>query len=119
MNSNQNVGDLEDPEKAILESIQICRRCRMCVDMCPTHEGWLTQSSIGRLAAINLHFKYGLGSEEELSSLLYSCATCRRCEERCKMLSVGVSPADIIIKARQLLIDRALKREGDKAWQKR
>ena len=113
MNCEREVDSLEETMKEILDSIHACRRCRMCVDMCPTHEGWLTQSSMGRLAAIYLHFKYGVGNEEELSTLLYSCASCRRCEERCRMLSVGLSPADIIIGARQVLVSRAQIRERE------
>lgn len=100
-------GDTAGLEKEILDEIAICRRCRMCVPMCPTHEGWLTQSAVGRLNAINLHFKYGLGTTEELANLLYACTTCRRCQQRCKMLSAGVNPTDIIIRTRQLLVRKA------------
>jgi len=103
--------DQKDLEKEIFEQTLRCSKCRMCVSMCPTYEGWLTQSSVGRLLAINLHFKYGLGSEEELSKLLFSCTTCRRCQERCKALATGVTPTDTIIKARQLLVKRAQARE--------
>jgi Fe-S oxidoreductase len=104
--SHDPVSDTSRLEKEILDQIAICRRCRMCVAMCPTHEGWLTQSAVGRLNAINLHFKYGLGTTEELSRLLYACTTCRRCQHRCKMLSAGVNPTDIIIKTRQLLVKK-------------
>lgn len=110
MSSGRNrdlVSDTSRLEKEILDQVAICRRCRMCVAMCPTHEGWLTQSAVGRLNAINLHFKYGMGTTEELSRLLYACTTCRRCQYRCKMLSAGVNPTDIIIKARQLLVKKA------------
>lgn len=79
--------------------------------MCPTYEGWFTESSMGRLAAINLHFKYGLGDAKDLSDLLYACTSCRRCQQRCKMVSVGVSPANIIVKARQLLVREAQEQE--------
>jgi Fe-S oxidoreductase len=99
-------------EKEIFEETLRCSKCRMCVNMCPTYEGWFTQGSVGRLMAIHYFFKYGLGSEEELSSLLFRCTTCRRCEERCKMLATGVKPTDTIIKARQLLVKRAQAREG-------
>jgi Fe-S oxidoreductase len=91
----------------ILGSIQTCIKCRMCVRMCPTYEGWITQSPFGRLTAINLHLKYGLGSEEDLSKLIFQCATCRRCQERCRMLSTDVSPTDTIIKTRHLLARKA------------
>jgi Fe-S oxidoreductase len=106
MNETKTQVDNEEKKKEILEAVQICRKCRMCVSMCPTHEGWFTQSAMGRLTAINLHLKYGLGSDAELSKLLYACTSCRRCEERCKIVSMGVSPADIIIKTKALLVKR-------------
>jgi Fe-S oxidoreductase len=109
-----NVYDHKVLEKEIIDSIQICRRCRMCVFMCPTYEGWLTQSALGRLAAINLHLKYGLGSEEELSNLLFSCTTCQRCQEKCKVVCAGVNPTEIIIKTRQFLVKRCKAKEEKK-----
>ncbi len=39
--------------------------------------------------------------------LLFACATCRRCQERCSALSTDACPTDTILKARQLLIKRA------------
>lgn len=103
--------NLKELEKEILVGIQLCIKCRMCVNMCPTYEGWSTQGPYGRLMAINLHFKYGLGSEEELSDLLFACTTCRRCQERCKMLSTSAGSTDTIVKARNLLVKRAQARE--------
>ena len=105
--------DLKELEKEILAGIQACIKCRACLNMCPTYEGWATQGAYGRLMAINLHLKYGLGSEEELSDLLFACATCRRCLERCKMLSSGAGPTDIIVKTRHYLAKRA-KARGEK-----
>ena len=98
--------DLKSLEKEITESVQRCWKCRMCVDMCPTYEGWFTQSTAGRLMAINLHIKHGLGSLEDLSDILYSCTTCRRCQERCRALSTDCRPADTIIKARRYLVKK-------------
>ena len=53
--SNPETADLE---KEITESVQRCWKCRMCVAMCPTYEGWFTQSTAGRLMAINLYIKH-------------------------------------------------------------
>ena len=112
---NDPEADLKAMETEILNAIQTCINCRMCVRMCPTHEGWVTQSAFGRLAAINLHLKYGLGSEKELSRLLFSCANCRRCQVRCRMLSTNATPSDVIIKTRQLLARKALQKERQEA----
>lgn len=103
---------LEELEKEITDNVQRCWKCRMCVAMCPTYEGWFTQSTAGRLMAINLYIKHGLGSEEELSTMLYACTTCRRCQERCRMLSTDCRPADTILKARQYLVKKAELREA-------
>lgn len=98
-------------EKEITESVQRCWKCKMCVAMCPTYEGWFTQSTAGRLMAINLYIKYRMGNLEDLSSILYSCTTCRRCQDRCKELSTDCRPADTILKARQYLV-RLAESEG-------
>jgi len=105
--TNQAIDSSKKLEEEILSNTQICIGCRMCANMCPTHEGWITQSPFGRLAAINLHLRYGLGDEEQLSRLIFECATCRRCQERCKMLSTNAAPTDTIIKTRQLLARKA------------
>ena len=102
-----NDSELKALEKEIAEGVQMCWKCRMCVAMCPTYEGWFTQSTAGRLMAVNLYIKHGLGNIEELTDILYSCTTCRRCQERCRQLSTDCRPADTIIKARQYLVRKA------------
>jgi len=99
--------ELAELEKEITLNVQRCWKCRMCVAMCPTYEGWFTQSTAGRLMAINLFIKHGLGSLAELSDMLYACTTCRRCQERCRILSTDCRPADTILKARQYLVKKA------------
>ncbi len=61
---------LEELKKEITEGVQQCWKCRMCVAMCPTYEGWFSQSAAGRLMAVNLFLKHGLGDIEDLSNLL-------------------------------------------------
>jgi len=94
---------LQALEKDIIEGLRQCSHCKMCVSACPTYEGWYTQSSMGRLAAIYAFLMYGLGSEKELSKLLFSCSTCRRCQNICRAMSAGVETTDLIVKARNLL----------------
>ena len=102
-------------EKEITDSVQRCWKCKMCVVMCPTYEGWFTQSTAGRLMAINLYIKHGLGNIEDLSGILYGCTTCRRCQERCRELSTDCRPADTILKARQYLVRKAQAEKGNKS----
>ena len=107
-----NNSDLNTLAKEITDSVQRCWKCRMCVAMCPTYEGWFTQSAAGRLMAINLFIKQGLGDVKTLSDILYSCAACRRCQERCMELSTDCRPADTILKARQYLVKLVESAEG-------
>ena len=100
-------------KEEITHSVQKCWKCRMCVAMCPTYEGWFTQSTPGRLMAVNLYINHGLGSLQDLSNILYSCTTCRRCQERSGPFSTDRQPADKIIKARQYLVKLAGGREED------
>jgi heterodisulfide reductase subunit C len=102
-----NNTELMNIEKEITDNVQRCWKCRMCVGMCPTYEGWFTQSTPGRLMAVNLYIKHGLGDLAELSDILYACTTCRRCQERCRALSTDCRPADTILKARQYLVQLA------------
>ena len=102
-----NTNNLKQMEDELIDSIQQCCHCKMCLSACPTYEGWFTQTSIGRLAAIYAHLRYGLGSAEELSNLRFSCTTCRRCKTLCGVMSAGVDTTDIIVKARNLLSKRA------------
>ncbi len=106
--------DLKQLEDEIIDGVRQCCHCKMCTTVCPTYEGWFTQTAMGRLAAIFAHLEYGLGSEEELSDLLFSCTTCRRCQSLCKVMSAGTESADLIVKTRHLLAKRAEARGGGK-----
>ena len=104
--------ELKALEKEITDNVQRCWKCKMCVEMCPTYEGWFTQSTAGRLMAINLYIKHGLGNLADLADMLYACTTCRRCQERCKMVSTDCNPADTILKARKYFVKKAESEEG-------
>jgi len=102
-----NTNNLKWLEDKIIDGIRQCSHCRMCVTACPTYEGWFTQTSMGRLAAIYAYLRYGLGSEEELSNLLFSCSTCRRCQSLCRAMSAGTDTTDLIVETRNYLAKRA------------
>jgi len=110
---NTKTDELKKMEEEILDGVRQCNHCKMCATVCPTNEGWFSQSSMGRIAAIYAYFVYGMGTDEELSKLLYQCSTCRRCQNLCKALSAGTENADIIIKMRQYLAKKNEK-EGKK-----
>lgn len=100
------IDEQEELEKELLDLLSDCSRCKMCVGVCPTFEGWYRQSAVGRLMALYYHLKYGIGGEKEISDLLFMCTNCRKCQARCKRMSVGTKSVDIFIKARTLLVRR-------------
>ena len=110
-----NTNDLQQLENELIDGVRQCSHCKMCVTVCPTYEGWFTQSPMGRLSAIYAHFKYGLGTEEELSNLLFQCTTCRRCQSICRAMSAGTETTDLLVKARNYLAKRAEAKEVKKS----
>lgn len=97
-----------------LDLLADCQKCKQCLRVCPTYEGWYSKSPVGRLMAIYYYLKYGLGTEEKLSDLLFTCTTCRKCQTLCKTMGPGVKSTDIIVKARNLLVKKAQAREEGK-----
>ena len=108
------IENVQELERYLLDMLSDCSRCKMCVGVCPTYEGWYSQSAVGRMMALYYHLKYGIGSEKEISDLLFSCSTCRKCQARCQRMSVGTKSVDIIIKGRNLLIQRHRDLDGRK-----
>ena len=88
-----------------IDLMKICQKCRMCLRVCPTYMGWYTEGPFGRIIATYYHYKYGIGSKQELSSLLFTCTTCKKCQVLCKKMAMGVQTTDLIIAARRLLVD--------------
>jgi Fe-S oxidoreductase len=87
------------------DSLKICQKCKMCLSVCPVYEGWYTEGPVGRITAIYYHFNYGVGTKKELADLLYSCATCRKCQTLCKQMAMGVETTDLIVQARHILVE--------------
>ena len=85
--------------------MQVCQKCRMCLRVCPTYNGWYTEGPFGRIIATYYHYNYGIGTKEELSKILYTCTTCKKCQVMCKKVAMGVQTTDIIIGARRLLVE--------------
>ena len=98
----------EEFQKYLSEQIdlmKICQKCRMCLRVCPTYMGWYTEGPFGRVIAAYYHYKYGIGSKQELSALLFTCTTCKKCQVLCKKMAMGVQTTDLIIAARKLLVE--------------
>ena len=85
--------------------LQVCQKCKMCLSVCPLYTRWYTEGPIGRILAIYYHLKYDIGSREELSKLLFTCTTCRKCQTLCKEMAMGVDTTDLIVMARQILVE--------------
>ena len=107
-NSHKTIQQKEEEFKNFLaeqiDLMTICQKCRMCLRVCPTYTGWYTEGPYGRIIATYYHYKYGIGSKQELSALLYTCTTCKKCQVLCKKMAMGVQTTDLIIAARRLLV---------------
>ena len=88
-----------------LDLLKLCQKCKMCLHACPLYTGWYTEGPVGRILAIYYHFNYGVGTKQELADLLYKCTTCKKCQNMCKQMAMGVKTTDLIVQARRILVE--------------
>ena len=101
--------DIRKLEEEIIIAVQQCSKCKMCVAVCPTYETWLTEGPVGKLQATYYHIKHGIGTDKELSDLLFRCTTCGKCKLQCSSFSAGTDTVGTIVNARRLLAMKASK----------
>ena len=88
-----------------------CINCNFCFTACPlfkSMKGFMTNGPSGLLQSIYYALHWDLLDKkhhEDIINILYSCTTCRRCQERCRALATDCRPADTILKARQYLVN--------------
>ena len=97
--------ELHDLLAEEIDLLKVCQKCKMCLSVCPLYKDWYTEGPIGRILAIYYHFNYNIGSKQELSDLLFSCTTCRKCQVLCKQMAMGVKTTDLIVMARRILVE--------------
>ena len=88
-----------------IDLLKVCQKCKMCLSVCPLYKGWYTEGPVGRIMAIYYHFNYGVGTKKELADLLFTCTTCRKCQNLCKKMAMGVKTTDLIVQARRILVE--------------
>ncbi len=88
-----------------IDLLKVCQKCKMCLRVCPLYTDWYTEGPVGRILAIYYHFNYGIGTKKELADLLFTCTTCRKCQNLCKQMAMGVKTTDLIVKARRILVE--------------
>jgi glycolate oxidase iron-sulfur subunit len=78
-----------------------CIRCGLCLSVCPTYREYLseTASPRGRVALTRKGLEGELEPGPNLIEQMYGCFACMACNDACP---VGIHPADLAIKMRQV-----------------
>ena len=92
----------EKIEDYLIGQLISCEKCHLCNTDCPVFDYRITRGSFGINRAIYYGLKWNRFSKE-LRDLVYSCATCGKCEVTCKHVSRALPLVDIFEKARELL----------------
>ena len=92
----------EKIEDYLIGQLISCEKCHLCNTDCPVFDYRITRGSFGINRAIYYGIKWNQFSKE-LRDLVYSCATCGKCEVTCKHVSRALPLVDIFEKARELL----------------
>jgi Fe-S oxidoreductase len=100
--------ELTDITHTLLYDAQLCSRCKFCSTVCPTNDGWLAQTPVGRLQAILYTISHEDVHFNKLGTMLYSCTLCGACEEICNKFMAGVKIKEAVRLARSYLVEKAV-----------
>ena len=98
-------------KQEILDTLKYCINCRFCLPSCPRFNitsGEVSQGASGISRSLYYAVKWDESDKNilnELRDILFSCTTCKSCENACKSLSTGTKLMDSIVKGRELLIE--------------
>jgi glycolate oxidase iron-sulfur subunit len=98
MKEDMQLNNLEIPNDSDYLS---CIRCGLCLAVCPTYREHLreTSSPRGRVALARKGMEGDLVLSRNLAKQMYACFDCLACNDICP---VGIHPADLAIKMRQV-----------------
>ena len=84
-------------------AFNLCVRCGTCRTVCPVFEetGWESANTRGRMMIIKELCSGRLEANQGVKDSLNTCTTCGLCTENCP---AGISPPDIIERARGMLV---------------
>jgi Fe-S oxidoreductase len=100
--------ELTDITHKLRYDAQLCSRCKFCSTVCPTNDGWLGKTPVGRLQAILYTLSHEDVNYNKLGSMLYSCTLCGACEEICNKFMAGVKIKEAVGLARSYLVEKAV-----------
>jgi len=98
-------------KQEILDTLKYCINCRFCLPTCPRFKitsGEVSQGASGISRSLFYAVKWDESDKQilnELRDIVFSCTTCKSCENACKSLSTGTKLLDAIEKGRELLIE--------------
>jgi len=89
--------DVKEVLSEVGETFISCLQCGTCTSVCP----WNRVSSFSPRLILR-QLSLGLGSEQSIDQAVWSCVTCRACEENCPR---GIEIIDVMRTVRQLNVD--------------
>lgn len=99
--------EVANTQEKLLYDALLCSRCKFCTTLCPTYDGWLGKSPVGRIQAILYTLNHKKADFGKLGNIFFSCTLCGACEEICKTFMGGVKIKEIIELARSQIVERA------------
>lgn len=100
----------QDTAKAgLTEELAKCRKCRFCLDFCPTYQASQrveSLSSYGRLQALRYLFSGMLKVDDAVIYSIYTCLQCGRCDVVCKSKGQNLEVSKLIRRGRAQLSQR-------------
>lgn len=89
----------EETKNSLLKELAKCRKCRICVDVCPVYQlsqGLETLSPYGRVQVLRFLLTKGLSLDDSTVYPIYTCLQCGRCSIVCKKSGGGLEVSDLI-----------------------
>lgn len=98
----------EEIKNSLLKELAKCRKCRVCVDVCPVYqvsERLETNSPYGCVQVLRFLLNKALSLDDSVVYPIYTCLQCGRCSIVCKKSGGGMEVSDLIRLGKSLLFE--------------